>query len=284
MRMRLHALPVLGVVLAATIPTAQEPAFDVASIRPAQSDQRSEIRADPNGRFTATNATAKSLILRAYGLVESQLIGAPPWLTAERYEIDARAAAPADGPESLMPLVRALLVERFRLKAHSETRELPAYAMTFARRDRQLGPQLRPSQADCTRASTLTLDEVRAAARDGWPPCGMTYFVSFVTGGASGNLVKMRVRRTGVTLDALATALQTNVGGPVVDQTGLTGRFDVEYAFAPQTPTPGVESPFGPEAPMLFVALEEQLGLKLESRRLNVPVLVVDSIDRPSEN
>lgn len=70
----------------------------------------------------------------------------------------------------------------------------------------------------------------------------------------------------------------------MIDQTGLSGRFDVEYSYAPQPQAPGVESVFGPEAPMLFVALEEQLGLKLESRRMSVPVLVIDSIDRPSEN
>jgi uncharacterized protein (TIGR03435 family) len=125
---------------------------------------------------------------------------------------------------------------------------------------------------------------VRTAARDGWPPCGMAYFVSFVTTTPAGNNVKMRVRRTGTTMPALATALQQGLDRPVIDQTGLSGLFDVEYSYAPQPQTPGVESVFGPEAPMLFVALEEQLGLKLESRRLSVPVLVIDSIDRPSEN
>jgi uncharacterized protein (TIGR03435 family) len=112
----------------------------------------------------------------------------------------------------------------------------------------------------------------------------MVYFVSFVTGTASGNVVKMRVRRSGITLAALATALQPSVDRPVVDQTGLEGRFDVEYSFSPQPQTPAADSPFGPEAPMLSVALEEQLGLKLDSRRMQVPVLVIDSIDRPTEN
>jgi uncharacterized protein (TIGR03435 family) len=273
------------VVTALWLAAAQEPAFDVASVRPNQGGgQASEIRPTPFGRFTATNATPKSLVLRAYGLVDAQLIGAPPWLGTERYDVDARAAAPPDGPEALMPHLRGLLIDRFKLKAHPDTRELPAYALTFARRDQQLGPQMRPTQADCTRATTLTQDEVRAAARDGWPPCGMAYFVNFTTTSPSGNNVKMRVRRSGITLEALATALQTNVDRPVVDQTALTGRFDVEYSYTPQPPTPGVESVFGPDAPPLFVALEEQLGLKLESRRLNVPVLVVDSIDRPTEN
>jgi uncharacterized protein (TIGR03435 family) len=284
--MRLQRLPILSVFLAAASLAAQEAAFDVASIRPTRSEQRSEIQPTPFGRFTATNATPRSLILRAYGLVDAQLIGAPAWLNAERFDIDARAPAPPGGPEALMPHVRALLAERFKLRVRPDTRELPAYALTFGRRDRQLGPQIRPTQTDCTRATTLTPDEVRAAARDGWPPCGMAYFVGFSVSAGAGNLVKMRVRRSGITMPALATALQPTVGRPVVDQTGLAGRFDVEYSYAPQppTPTPGVESPFGPEAPMLFVALEEQLGLKLESRRMSVPVLVVDSIDRPTEN
>jgi uncharacterized protein (TIGR03435 family) len=284
---RLRALPVLCAFLAAVPFAAQAPSFEVASIRPTQNtNQRSETQLAPNGRFTTINATARSLILRAYGLVDTQLIGAPSWLTAERYDIDARTASPpAGGPEALLPFVRTLLVERFKLRAQPETRELSAYALTFARRDRQLGAQIRPTQTDCTRATTMTQDEVRAAARDGWPPCGMQYIVSFVVGAPGGtSTVKMRVRRSGITLAALATALQPTVDRPVVDQTGLEGRFDVEYSFAPQPPTPGVESPFGPDAPTLFVALEEQLGLKLESRRLDVPVLVVDSIDRPSEN
>jgi uncharacterized protein (TIGR03435 family) len=280
-------LPLVVCALLAAVPAAQEPSFDVASIRPtsSQSSQRPELQATINGRFTAINSTVKSLILRAYGLVDSQVIDAPAWLNTERYEIDARTTPQAGGPEALMPFVRALLVERFKLMARIETRELQAYAMTFARRDHQLGSQIRTTQADCSRASSLTIEEVRAAARDGWPPCGMAYTVSFVTGTAGGGLVKTRIRRSGITLPALATALQPTVERPVVDQTGLPGLFDVEYSFAPQTPTPGgADSPFGPEAPVISVALEEQLGLKLESRRLQVPVLVIDAIDRPTEN
>jgi uncharacterized protein (TIGR03435 family) len=283
--MRPHLLSVACALLAAPILAAQEPAFEVASIRPSQSTRPGEVQPTPFGRFTATNTTVRSLILRAYGLVDAQLIGAPDWLNTERYDIDARAAAaPPDGPEALLPMVRALLVDRFKLTAHPETRELPAYALTLARRDRQLGPQMRATQGDCTKANTLTPDEVRAAIRDGWPPCGMAYFVNFTTTGANGNNVKMRVRRSGITLPALAAALQPAVDRPVVDQTGLDRRFDVEYSFTPQPPTAGVESAFGPDAPTLFVALEEQLGLKLESRRMSVPVLVIDSIARPSEN
>jgi len=137
--------------------------------------------------------------------------------------------------------VRALLIDRFKLEAHPDT-------------------------------------------RDGWPPCGMVYFVRFDTAGANGNVVKMRVRRSGITMSALATALQATVDRPVIDQTGLDGRFDVEYSFTPQPAAAGGDSASEPDAPTLFVALEEQLGLKLESRRMSVPVLAIDSIDRPTEN
>lgn len=210
--MRPRLLPVVCACLAAPCLAAQEPAFEVASVRPSQSTQASEIRPTPFGRFTATNATVRSLVLRAYGLVDAQLIGAPAWLNSERYDIDARVdAAPPGGPEALLPMVRTLLAERFKLVAHAEMRELPAYALTFARRDRQPGPEMRATLTDCTRASTLTADEVRAAVRDGWPP--------------------WRVRRSGITMPALAIALQRLVDRPVVDQTGLGGRFDVEYAY-----------------------------------------------------
>jgi uncharacterized protein (TIGR03435 family) len=283
MRMRLP-IPLVVCVLAASQLAAQEPAFDVASIRPNQTPaQRSEIQLTPTGRFNAINATPRSIILRAHGLVDAQLISAPPWLSEERYDIDARVAtAPAGGPESLLPHVRALLADRFRLEARPDTREMSAYALTFARRDRQLGSLIRKTETDCTRATTMSVDEVRAAARDGWPPCGMVYVVSFVTATSNGNAVKMRIRRSGITMPALATALQPTVDRPVVDQTGLAGRFDVEYSFTPQPPN--VVSAFEPEAPTIFVALEEQLGLKLEGRRMSVPVLVVDSIHRPTEN
>ena len=283
--MRMRLLPLACALVATASLAAQEPSFDVASIRPSQGTQSSDIRPTPFGRLTATNTTTRALILRAYGLVDAQLIGAPAWLNTERYEIEARlATAPPGGPEALIPMLRTLIVERFKLKAHPEMRELPAYALTFARRDRQLGSDIRATQADCTKASTLTPDEVRAAVRDGWPQCGMAYFVNFTTTTATGNNVKMRVRRSGITMPALATALQPLVERPIVDQTGLGGLFDVEYSYAPQPPTPGVESAFGPDAPAISVAMEEQLGLKLESRRLTVPVLVIDSIDRPTEN
>lgn len=278
---------VFPVLLVAAV-GAQDPAFDVASVRPNTTPGTAEIRPMPNGRFTATNATLRSLILRAYKLHDSQLINAPEWTRSERFDIDARTAAPpADGPESMMPMVRALLADRFRLRAHTETRELPAYVLTLARGDRRLGSQIKPTAADCSKATTLTQDEIRAAAREGWPPCGMVYVVSYVVSepGSSGmRQVKMRVRRSGITLRDFAATLPETVGRPVVDATGLDGRFDIEYSYSAQPMNPNADSPFGPDAPGVFVAFDEQLGLKLESQRATVPVLVIDSIERPAVN
>lgn len=259
---------------------AQTPAFEVASIRPNPATTGGEIRLQPNGRLTATGATVRALILRAYALHDSQLIGAPDWIAVERFDIDARVApTPAGGPDGLLPLVRTLLSERFRLRTRTETRELPAFLLVHARTDRTLGPQIRPTQADCSPGVTATVPD-RKTILESWPPCGMVYTISYVDG-ADG--VKMRLRRSGVTLKDFAPTLQGAVDRPVLDRTGLDGRYDIEYTYAPQpntnTTVAGLQN-----VPLLGAALEEQLGLKLESQRADVPVLVIDSVARPTEN
>ena len=285
--MRLKRLLTVGAAFGFSVALhSQEPSFEVASVKPnVTGENPGAINPSVGGRLTATNVPLRAIILRAYDLHDTQLIGAPEWTALERFDIDARAAAPPlDGPAALVPLLRPLLVERFALKARMETRERPAYVLGLARRDRQLGKQIRPTEADCEAGRNLTQDQLRANVRNGWPPCGATFTVSFVTKASAGTIVMNRIRRSAITMQQLAAGLQTSVDRPVVDQTGLTGRFDVEYTFAPQPPNPNVESAFGPEAPPLLVALEEQLGLKLQSQRTSVPVLVIDSLRRPSEN
>ena len=258
---------------------AQTAGFDVASIKPNARMGDGAINGSLNGRFTATNASLRALILRAYGIHESQLIGAPSWIASERLDIEARVETPPpNGPNALMPLLRTLLGERFKLRTHTEMRELPAYVLTLARRDRRLGPQIRPTQADCSGTTQLTAAEVRAQARDGWPPCGMAFTVSFVDSSGAG--LKTRLRRSAIAMKDFATTLQTNVDRPVVDRTGLDGLFDLEYSFA----QPGSTAIADANQPLFLVALEEQLGLKLEAQRTEVPVLVIDSVDRLIEN
>jgi uncharacterized protein (TIGR03435 family) len=265
---------------------AQAPAFDVASVRPNISGGDTSFRALPNGRLTATNIPVRTLILRAYGLHDSQLIDAPPWTAVDRFDIVAQAEqAPASGPDALLPMLRTLLVDRFRLRVRAETRELPAYVLALATGDRRLGEQLRPTQADCTKAKVMTKAELSAVAKEGWPPCGQTVTISFVTSFSDGSRgSSIRVRRSAITMKDFATMLQGSAGRPVVDRTGLEGMFDVEYTFASQPPAVSTELAAGANVPPLFVALEEQLGLKLESERTEVPVLVIESVERPTEN
>jgi uncharacterized protein (TIGR03435 family) len=275
------------VALSALTGTAQEPAFEVASIRPSTSAGAPDITPMADGRLTTSRATVRSLILRAFSLHDSQLVGAPAWTADERFDIDARAAAaPAGGPEMLMPMLRALLASRFTLRTHPEMRELPAYLLVHARKDRALGPLIRPTQVDCSRPTVLTDAELIASAREGWPPCGQVSTISSVVKTDSGAMIRLRIRRSGITMKDFVTTFEgpLAVGRPVIDRTGLEGRFDVEYSFSPSRPQAGQSAPPPEAPPTLLIALEEQLGLKLEAERAGVPVLVVDAVERPTEN
>ena len=131
----------------------------------------------------------------------------------------------------------------------------------------------------------MTREELMAIAKEGWPPCGQVVTISFQTTSSDGTSgTRIRVRRSGVTMPDFATFLQGQAGRPVIDRTGIEGLFDVEYTFAPQPPSPSTALAAGANVPLIFVALEEQLGLKLESERTQVPVLVVDSVERPTQN
>jgi uncharacterized protein (TIGR03435 family) len=265
--------------------SAQEPAFEVASIRPNLSTGVSNISLMPNGRLVATNASVRSLILRAFGLHDSQVIGAPAWIDTERVDVDARADPPRGGPQALLPMLRTLLIDRFALRTHGETRELPAYVLVPARNDRRLGSGIRPTQADCSIAPSLTGPEVIASGKDGWPPCGMSSTSPSTTVSDGGVTISATIRRSAIEMKDFATTLQGDVARPVVDRTGLAGRYDVQYSYVLRRPPNQTTQPAPTSvAPTIFAALEEQLGLKLESQRAEVPVLVIDSIDRPSEN
>lgn len=281
-----YLTPLLAVLVLGAAGRAQAPAFDVASVRPNVSGGNSSFRSMPNGQLTATNTTLRTLILRAYGLHDSQLIDAPEWTGEERFDIIAQAEqAPASGPDALMPMLRTLLESRFQLKTRMATRVLPAYVLVHARRDEVLGDRLRPTQADCTKARVMTQAELIATAKEAWPPCGQSITISFVTSFSDGSRgSSIRVRRSAVTMKDFATMLQGSAGRPVVDRTGLEGLFDVEYTFASQPPAASTELAAGANVPPMFVALEEQLGLKLESERTEVPVLVIESVERPTEN
>ncbi len=279
-------IPAAVTLVLAAGAAGQQPAFGVVSVRSNVNGGNSSFSPRANGQLIATNTPLRTLILRAYGLHDSQLIDAPEWAAVERFDIDARVDPAPPSPDALMPMLRTLLSERFQLKVRTETRQLPAYVLVHARGDRRLGPQIRPTQADCSgKARVVTREETMAIAKEGWPPCGQAVTISFLTTSSDGTAgSKIRMRRSGVMMSDFATFLQGQVGRPVVDRTGLEGLFDVEYSFAPQPPSPSTELAAGANVPPIFVALEEQLGLKLESDRAQVPVLVVESVERPTQN
>lgn len=260
-----------------------DPAFEAASIRPNTSGHAGwRLEPQPGGRLTGTNVPAAALIRFAYDVPPFQVSGGPDWLDVDRFDIAAKAEGDASLDQKRL-MLRTMLAERFRLTAHTETRELPIYALVMARSDGRMGPQLRRSKADCAMSESPLDLGIGPSPREGPPGCG--YF-----GMAPGtDLPKGRggLAFRGMTLGMFAKRLMPLLRRTVSDRTGLTGYFDGEFDFVaelpPPPPPPGMPSAFGSEPfATIFTVLPEQLGLKLESRRGPVDVLVIDRVERPA--
>jgi len=260
-------------------------AFDTASVKRNTSgapNVRFDVAAE--GWLTATNVTAAILVRFAYDLPGFQVSGGPDWLDSERFDVTARAEGIPSLPNK-RAMLRRLLAERFKLDTHTETRELPIYALTLARSDGRLGPRLRRADADCARVEQPSLfTMVGPAPPDGPAPCGYFGF-SPSTNFPSG---RGGLAFRGLTMSALATKLIPMVRRTVVDNTGLNGYYDADFDFLaelpPPPPPPGMPNPWSEPFVTVFTVLPEQLGLKLDSRRGPVDVLVIDRAEQPTEN
>lgn len=255
--------------------------FDVASVKPTKTRGRVSVVSEPNGRFTMTNVPAELMLLIAYQLQPYQIVGAPSWLQSEHYDLiakapDGRPAASGDtaGPGPLQFMLRNMLADRFKLKVHTETREMPIYALVLSRGDGKLGPKLQPSTVECGAPGRGAASPSGGLSLENLPSCSILARAGSVGG-------------TGLPLTQLASNLSQRVGRTVVDRTGLTGRYDFLVEYTPDPPA-GTAPPGGPPAdpdrPSIYAALEEQLGLKLDAQRGAVDVLVVDAIQRPTED
>jgi bla regulator protein blaR1 len=285
-------LVVSATALSVSRPHAQAPAqapdpnaaltYEAASVKPNKSGvQGSSIRRFPGGRLQATNMPLRALITFAYQVQGFQLVDDPTWIRNENFDIVAKMEGdpppvmPGTGPDPHMVAMRTLLAERFKLAVRRETREMDIYALVLARPDGKLGPALKPTTQDCA--------AMIAAARGGPPPgpppgpnspvvCGMRGLPGRLVAGA-------------MPMSLLASNLSGQVQRIVVDRTGLSGAWDFEITFAPErplNPPPGVEfPPADPNAPSLFTAMQEQLGLKLQSVKGPVEVLVVERVEPP---
>ena len=258
---------------------APGPAFEVASVKPNKSGELvGSIGGRPGGQVVVTNNTLRNIVRNAYQLQNFQIVGGPEWFDTERFDITAKAVDSNPTQQEFQSMVQRLLADRFKLVVHRETRQSPIYALVLARSDGTRGPKLTPSTTDC-------LALAAAAARGATPPpappnpngrplCGT-------------RTLPGRILAGGVTMDDLARNVSNFAGRMTLNRTGLQGRFDLELEFTPdQLPPEGTLPPGLPKPPVdgpsLFTAMQEQLGLKLDSQRGPVDVLVIDAADRPT--
>jgi uncharacterized protein (TIGR03435 family) len=273
--MRSPLLPILAVACLfaySAIPSAQapaRPAFEVATIRLSPPEAQGALMNFPApGRIAINNFTLRMMISQAYGPElgqGNQIVGGPSWIERDRYVVLGQAQGTPTRPE-LIAMLKTLLEDRFALKTHTEMKEIDAYALVMARSGGQPGPKLEKWDGTCNGKPAPP-----AQPNATGPRCAAFF--------RPPGLV-MR----GVTMGVLANMLSAsfaNLGRPVVDRTSLTGEFnfDLETTFAPLNANANDSAP-----PTVFVALQEQLGLKLEPTRTTVKVLVVDSAERPVEN
>ena len=280
----MRASPFVAILLGALVPVVAahaQSAFEAASAKEhVAPGDGSFVGRQPGRGFSAQNASLREIIEYAFDIQSFQLAGSLTPVEAARWDITATlgAAAAQSGPDAIVPAVRALLADRFALATHRETRTMPVYALRTARADGTPGSDLKKSALDCQAL-------MAAARRGGGPPppearqCGFR--------GRVGSL-----QSNGMPLFELALALSGRVGRAIVDQTGLIGPWDLALTYAPDsaqipagTLAPGAPAPAGtPDAPSLFTALQEQLGLRLVSTTAPVDMLVIDRVSRPTVN
>ena len=244
---------------------AQVPAFEAASIRPtAAVNPGTDYVFRPGGGFTAVNANVVELIGAAYGIESFRIVDGPDWVRRQGYDVTARAGTKATIDDTRL-MLRRLLEERFRLRARMGPREMPVFALVRSRSDGRTAARLQSASPDaCVDRGELPIN----VPRDALPSCGQLMT----------NPGRMRGRR--VPIDLLATRLAPIVGRPVVNRTALEGMFDIDLEFAPENTADSVAQ----QKPGLYTALDEQLRLKLESTSAPVDVLVIESVERPTEN
>lgn len=274
--MRRGTLAALGAITLAVrlgAQAADPPAFDVASVKPNTSGSPGSSGRTNRGTATFTNFTARSLISNAYDIRGNRIVNGPAWLDTDRFDVNARSAENT-ADSAMNPMMRTLLADRFKLVVRREMRDEPVYALVLARDDKRLGPSLHAS----TECVTAPASNGRAggpdpaAAPPGAPACGTRMLSD-----NRGTTIQSGKR----TMADLARLLRGVGDRDVIDRTGLAGTFDFELRYAPDSVRATASDPTQ-VLPDVFTALQEQLGLKLESTRGPVEYLVIERIERPA--
>jgi uncharacterized protein (TIGR03435 family) len=247
--------------------------FEVASVRVDKSATRAPMLWQPGGRFSM-GLPIQSLVSIGYQVPLFRVVGLPDWVRTAFFAINASAGRQISVAER-PAYYRGLLEDRFKLKAHVEQREMPGYALTLARSDGRLGPGLRQSDMNCDGVIAENRKRAEAGERPALPKPGERPVCGAIGGGSS-------LTGGAVDIAVLIGLLSTGFERPVIDRTGLTGRFDIDFRSAPIRIADATRVPA--DLPSVFTALQEQLGLKLEPGTAPVAVLVVDHIEMPVED
>ena len=292
------AVGVVALSLASSL-RAQFGGFEIASVKPSNPNPAGPLGAAPMvapalGRLTAMNVTLRRLVYEAYRLAPFQVVGGPAWQNTNRFDINARASDGSVTPDQILELLKTLLADRFKLKVHTETREIPFYALMVAPNDGKIGAKLKPSAAACPDVEEQQRQRYETLAKGGLPAlqpkpgetnlCSIELVPSTSTPGSIG------LRARGQTMPMLSSSLTQLTGRLVVDKTGLAGRYDLDLIVDLQTlvrlsadlgGNPSSLPPGLSEAPALMTQLQDDLGLKLDSQRGPGEVLVIDGAELP---
>jgi uncharacterized protein (TIGR03435 family) len=236
------------------------PSFEVATIKPSQPDRPGKLFNVQGSKFRTINTTLADLIKFSYGVQDKQIVGAPAWAETDKFDIEAQPDVPgAPNKEQLGAMVKKLLADRFQFKFHDETKEMPAYILSAAKS----GQKMTKSDVD--------------------QPLPGLFFT---------NLSPVTLTVRNATMDDVCNLFQSAVlDRPVVDQTGITGRWNFllkwtadESQFSGMGVKPPPPSDAADAPPPLFTAIQEQTGLKLDAGKAQVKALVVDKAEKPSAN
>jgi uncharacterized protein (TIGR03435 family) len=284
---------VLSLAFTSAVAFAQTPAdgprFEVVSIKRNTSNALGSNGSSerPDGGFTLLNVPMMTLVARAQfpGIAPIDMVGLPEWARSERY--DVRATSPLSRPatpQERAAMVRAMLVDRVKLATHVEKRLLPVYDLVLARADGRLGAGIKPSEIDCVAKAAADRAAAEVAAAAGTPPPRPT-IPDFNAPPPTCGSIRVGTGMEGdMTMETLARMLRATAGRPIVDRTGLKGSFRVKVEFDRFIGGGPDVTPSFNGLPTVFSALPAQLGLKLEASKTEQDVLVIDRLERPTED
>jgi uncharacterized protein (TIGR03435 family) len=260
---------VTGALLSASAIDAQavRAEFDVSSVKPNKTNCCFSGGAN-NGQAGAKDSTLKALISLAYKVQEFQIVGGPGWIGSDRFDVEGRTEDKSADPDRLRLMLRSLLEDRFKLKHHMEIRQVPIYALVVAKG----GPKIKL-------ATDQTSPDVNGPSKPGAGPNHGA--IKFGPGSMMGNAANFSL---------LVRFLSQRLDRPVVDRTGLSGRYDFLLQWTPEVGEAKVDPGGNPlpvgdtTGPSIFSAIQEQLGLRFESTKGPVEVLVIDSVEMPDDN